>query len=109
MLDHAIETWTAAGARFRDYADFGRDRWRCTVPGCTARSGLESHHIRFRSAGGPDVPENRTTLCWFHHRHGVHEGRVRISGHAPDGLLFELGVRAAGRPLTRYRSGDLVV
>jgi hypothetical protein len=109
MLDHAIETWTAAGAQFRDYADFGRDGWRCTVPGCTARSRLESHHIRFRSAGGADVPENRTTLCWFHHRAGVHEGRVRISGRAPDGLLFELGVRAAGRPLARYRSGDLAV
>jgi hypothetical protein len=50
-----------------------------------------SHHIRFRSAGGPDEPWNRTTLCAFHHHRGVHAGSVRIAGRAPDGLLFELG------------------
>jgi hypothetical protein len=44
----------------RDYADFGRDGFRCTVPACSARRNLHSHHIRFRSAGGPDVAWNRT-------------------------------------------------
>jgi hypothetical protein len=52
VLDHAIATWLEAGAQFEDYADFGRDGYRCTVPGCTARRNLQSHHIRFRSAGG---------------------------------------------------------
>jgi len=37
MLDHAIATWLEAGAQFEDYADFERDGYRCTVPGCTAR------------------------------------------------------------------------
>jgi hypothetical protein len=59
--------------------------------------------VRFRSAGGPDESWNRTTLCAAHHQRGVHGGRirVRISGCAPDRLLFELGVE-------RYRSGDVL-
>jgi len=109
MLDHAIATWLEQGAQFRDYADFGRDRYWCTVPGCTGRAELESHHIVFRSRGGPDEPANRTTLCWLHHHQAVHGGHVRIRGRAPDHLLFELGVRPDGPPLARYRSGDVLV
>ena len=100
MLDHAIATWLEAGQAFEDYADFERDGFRCTVPGCTARRNLHSHHLVFRSAGGPDVPWNRTTLCAFHHHRGVHAGRVRIRGRAPDGLVYTLGVG-------RFRSGDV--
>jgi hypothetical protein len=100
LLAHAIATWAQHGSRFRDPADFARDGWRCTVPGCTARRNLQSHHIRFRSAGGPDVPSNRTTLCAFHHHRGVHAGRARIAGSAPDALRFELGGE-------RWRSGDV--
>ena len=100
MLDHAIVTWVEAGRAFEDYADFGRDGFRCTVPACTARRNLQSHHIVFRSAGGPDRPWNRTTLCAFHHHRGVHAGRVRIRGRAPDRLVYTLGVG-------RFRSGDV--
>ena len=53
-----------------------------------------------RSAGGPDEPWNRTTLCAFHHHRGVHAGEVQISGRAPYGLLFELGGE-------RWLSGDV--
>jgi hypothetical protein len=101
MLDHAIATWLEAGAQFEDYADFERDGFRCTVPGCTARRNLQSHHIRFRSAQGPDVAWNRTTLCAHHHHRGVHVGRLAIRGRAPDGLVYTLGVG-------RFRSGDVV-
>jgi hypothetical protein len=100
MLDHAIATWLEAGAQFEDYADFERDGFRCTVPGCTARRNLQSHHIHFRSAGGPDVAWNRTTLCPHHHHRGVHGGSLAIRGRAPDGLTYELGVG-------RFRSGDV--
>ncbi len=100
MLDHAIATWLEAGARFRDYADCERDGWRCKVPACSARRNLQSHHLRFRSAGGPDEPWNRTTLCAFHHQRGVHAGSVRIRGRAPDDLVFELGFGT-------FRSGDV--
>jgi hypothetical protein len=102
MLDHAIATWLTAGEAFEDYADFERDGWRCTVPGCTARRNLQSHHIVFRSAGGPDVPGNRTTLCAFHHHRGVHAGTVGIRGRAPADLTYTLGVG-------RFRSHDVLL
>lgn len=100
MLDHALVTWFEAGRRFKDDADFERDGFRCTVPGCSGRRNLHSHHIRFRSAGGPDVPWNRTTLCAFHHERGVHAGRIGIRGRAPDELIYALVVGT-------YRSGDV--
>ena len=100
MLDHAIATWLEAGAQFDDYADLERDGFRCTVPGCTARRNLQSHHIRFRSACGPDVAWNRTTLCAYHHQRGVHARKLAIRGQAPDGLVYTLGVG-------RFGSGDV--
>lgn len=106
MLDHAIASWLEQGAAFRDYADFERDGWRCTAPGCTARRSLHSHHILFRSAGGPDESWNRTTLCAFHHLRGVHARVVACRGRAPDALHFELGLRSAGPPLLRFGPGD---
>lgn len=109
VLDHAIATWEAHGARFRDTADFTRDGFRCTVPGCTARRSLQSHHIVFRSAGGPDVPWNRTTLCAFHHLRGIHAGSVSCRGRAPEGLVFALGLRPAGPPLLRAAAGDVLL
>jgi hypothetical protein len=102
MLDHAIATWLEAGAQFDDYADFERDGFRCTVPGCTARRNLQSHHVWFRSACGPDVAWNRTTVCSYHHHRGVHAGNLAIRGRAPDGLIYELGVG-------RFRSGDVAL
>jgi hypothetical protein len=109
MLDHVISAWDEQGAQFRDYADFNRDEFRCTAPGCTARRNLQSHHVVFQSAGGPDEPWNRTTLCGWHHLRGVHAGVMRCSGRAPEGLVFELGLRAAGPPLLRATSGDVLL
>jgi len=109
VLAHAIATWTQLGEQFDDYADFERDGYRCTVPGCTGRRELQSHHIRFRSARGPDEAWNRTTLCAFHHQRCVHgvgnpRGRaVRVRGRAPGALVFELGPE----PAERFASGDL--
>jgi len=100
LLDHAIATWLRAGRAFRDYADFARDGWRCTVPACTARRNLHSHHIRFLSAGGTDESWNRTTLCAHHHLRGVHTGQIAIRGRAPEALVYELGVG-------RFASGDV--
>ncbi len=108
MLDHAVATWLEQGAAFRDYADFERDGWRCTAPGCTARRNLHSHHILFRSAGGPDESWNRTTLCAFHHLRGIHARVVACRGRAPDGLHFELGLRPVGPPLLRLGPGEVM-
>ncbi len=109
MLEHAIAQWTAQGESFDDYADFTRDGFRCTAPGCTARRSLHSHHIVFRSQAGADEPWNRTTLCAFHHQRGVHAGTVSCRGRAPGGLVFALGVRPVGPPLLRAASGDVLL
>jgi hypothetical protein len=101
LLGHALHTWLALGrATAKGHEDFARDGWRCVVPGCTARANLQSHHLEFLSHGGPDEPWNRATLCAFHHLRGVHLRRIRITGRAPDGLVFELAIG-------RYRSGDV--
>jgi len=103
LLDHALRTWNrrAPGTRRPDPV-IERDGYRCAVPGCTSRRNLHDHHITFRSAQGSDAPDNRVTLCAFHHLRCLHAGIMRVRGAAPDGLLFEL-------PLARYRSGDLLV
>jgi hypothetical protein len=103
MLDHALATWQVRDpAARRPDPVIERDGYRCLVPGCTSRRNLHDHHIVFRSAGGSDAPDNRVALCAFHHLRGVHLGRMRISGRAPDELTFEL-------PLARYRSGDVAL
>ena len=108
MLDHALATWLARDPRARPPDPvIVRDGYRCAVPGCMSRRNLQDHHIDFRSHGGSDALGNRITLCAFHHHRGVHAGFLRICGSAPDGLVFELGVRAGAPPLARYRSGDV--
>jgi hypothetical protein len=107
MLDHA---WVAWGGERGDerrvraaWRVFARDGWRCTVPGCSSYRNLHDHHIRFRSAGGSNDESNRTTLCAWHHLRGVHAGRVRVTGQAPEGLRFELGLRAGRPPLLSHQ------
>ncbi|MCP5070159.1 MAG: HNH endonuclease, partial [bacterium] len=115
MLAHALASWEVEDPWLKrnmsrkHRAVLDRDDWRCVFPGCASQKNLHVHHIRFRSAGGGDQPENLTTLCAFHHLRGVHGGTVGVSGSAPDGLEFALGLRAGLAPLARYRSGDRVV
>ena len=73
----------------------GRDGDWCTAPGCS-RPSDQDHHLVFRSHGGSDDPGNLTPLCVPHHLRGVHRGRLRVSGTAPDHLRWEL---ADGTPL----------
>jgi hypothetical protein len=100
MFDHFNDTWFCSTPRA--YRVFERDGYRCTVPGCTAQRNLHAHHVLFRSRGGRDDLANLVTLCAAHHQRGVHRGVVRISGRAPEALVFEL-------PLCVYRSGDRAV
>jgi hypothetical protein len=103
MLDHAFLAWGGDESRVRAARRvFARDGWRCTLPGCSSYRNLHSHHIQHRSAGGSDEDGNRTTLCAWHHLRGVHAGRVRMRGHAPDGLVIELGLRAGAPPLLTF-------
>jgi hypothetical protein len=108
MLDHVLENWGALDETIAArHKVFARDGWRCTVPGCTSMQNLHDHHIRFRSAGGSDALENRTSLCLVHHLRGVHAGLLRCVGRAPDGLRWEMGIRPGRAPLYVYRSGDV--
>ena len=109
MLDCALLAWTLRDPRARRPDPVvERDGYRCAVPGCTSRRNLHDHHLRFRSAGGSDEAGNRITLCAFHHQRCLHVGFMRIRGRAPDGLMFELGLRPGASPLARYRSGDIL-
>lgn len=110
MFDHAFESWGANDPRVRrEHLVFERDGWRCTVPGCSSYRNLHDHHVVFRSAGGSDELENRTTLCAFHHLRGVHAGRVRCTGSAPSGLRFDLGLREGRAPLVRYDARERIL
>ena len=86
-LDAAERTTTAIPASIRRRV-LRRDHHRCQVPGCRGAKWLEVHHIVPREAGGSHDPANLVTLCGAHHR-AHHEGRLAITGVAPDGLHFE--------------------
>lgn len=117
MLEHALEAWAVHGragraagrALPREYRVFERDGWRCTAPGCSSYRNLHGHHVVFRARGGSDDLANLTTLCAWHHLRGVHAGRVRVTGTAPHGLRFELGLRAGAPPLAVYEGADVRV
>jgi hypothetical protein len=110
MLECALLAWGRRDPRARRPDPvMERDGYRCAVPGCTSRRNLHDHHLTFRSAGGSDAPENRLALCAFHHQRCLHVGFLRIRGRAPDGLVFELGLRPGASPLVRYRSGDIAL
>ena len=106
LLRHVKAEWEAQ-PRHRDPI-FARDGWRCAVPACTSRRNLHDHHIVFRSRGGDNARDNRITVCAWHHLRGIHAGRVRAWGEAPDGVTWELGVRPGYWPLLRLQ-GDRYV
>jgi hypothetical protein len=49
-----------------------------------------AHHIIPRSAGGPDEMWNLTSVCVAHHLRGIHGGKLRVTGKAPDQLCWTL-------------------
>jgi len=100
LLRHVITHWERT-PRHPDPV-FARDGWRCTVPACSSRRNLHDHHIRFRSRGGDNRRDNRTTVCAAHHLHGLHDGTVRASGVAPHAIEWQLGVRPGAPPFLTY-------
>ncbi|MGH7338328.1 MAG: hypothetical protein ACREI7_12160, partial [Myxococcota bacterium] len=97
LLDGALLSWTLRDPRARAPDPVAeREGYRCAVPGCTSRCNHHDHHILFRSRGGSDEQANRILLCAFHHQRCLHAGLLRITGQAPDGLRFELGLRSSG-------------
>jgi hypothetical protein len=70
-----------------------RDRHRCLSPVCNRRD-VTPHHLKFRSAGGSDLPANTGSVCSWCHLCGIHGGRIRASGTA-DHIHWELGAPGA--------------
>ncbi|HQR28935.1 MAG TPA: HNH endonuclease signature motif containing protein, partial [Anaeromyxobacteraceae bacterium] len=92
VCEHFIAAWQ--GLRSRKSTPqrraIERDGGYCQVPGCS-RAAVHAHHVVWRSRGGEDEEGNLVSLCAGHHLHGIHRGYVRVSGRAPDGLVWELG------------------
>jgi hypothetical protein len=94
MAEHFVAVWKAhvklkMTKRMRI---FGRDRYRCQVPGCS-RPAVHQHHLEYQSQGGSDDEANLLCLCAAHHLFGIHEERLQVTGTAPDKLVWEFGLR----------------
>jgi hypothetical protein len=76
---------------------FHRDQYRCQTPGCRSAQGLEIHHIVARADGGTHDPSNLTLRCDGCHT-ARHEGKLAITGTAPDNLTT-----TRAYPLARLR------
>jgi hypothetical protein len=100
VAQHFLDTWKDAVPRRRTVQQrvIERDQGWCQVPGCS-RPATDAHHITFRSAGGSNDRANQTGTCKPHHLHGIHAGYVRVTGHAPGALVWELGRGYDGKPL----------
>ena len=89
---HFIEVWSGAvKERSTPQRRARRRDEHCQVPGCSRRP-LQAHHLVHLSQGGPDDAWNLTGVCAAHHL-CIHSGWVRVSGRAPDQLVWELGER----------------
>lgn len=66
---------------------FHRDGDRCIVPGCRSTRCIEIHHIKAREHGGTHDAWNLVLLCDAHHAM-LHEGKLSITGRAPDELVI---------------------
>lgn len=107
MLAHVLDVWTDVPRHCDPVLE--RDGWRCAVPGCSSRSALHDHHVKFRSQGGSNRLEDRLTVCVWHHQVAIHGGRtVIVRGHAPDRLSWQLGGGPGRAPLLRLE-GDRYV
>jgi hypothetical protein len=92
----------AAEAAAKAHPVCERDNFRCQVPGCSRSANNEEHHIRFRSQGGSDETWNLVTICSMHHRRGIHDGYVLLTGQAPHNLVWKLGLNPDGTACETY-------
>jgi hypothetical protein len=94
IAQHFVDTWGRALKQRQTPRNevIARDKGCCKTPYCS-KAANHAHHIEFRSHGGSDDPSNQVAICSVHHLRGVHMGRIRVWGRAPDDLHWELGER----------------
>lgn len=80
-----------------------RDKFKCRVKGCKARSGLHVHHLRFRSQGGDDTEENLILVCHLCHR-AIHNRYLFAFPHIDDGE-FDAGIGVRWMPVNGWSPG----
>jgi 5-methylcytosine-specific restriction endonuclease McrA len=84
-----LAVWAHARPPVAYASVYARDGFRCANPVCRSRH-VTPHHVVFRSRGGADEDVNVTSLCLDCHLEGAHEGRMTVTGSAPD-LLWVVG------------------
>jgi hypothetical protein len=87
VYEHLLEKARTLQQRIRI-----RDGHCCKVPGCS-RPSVHAHHIIPKSQGGTDDDWNLVSLCASHHLNGIHGGRIRVTGRAPDALTWTFHLR----------------
>jgi hypothetical protein len=90
IAEHFLETWPAHRLRKvpRSRAHvLKRNDGKCQVPGCSLPA-RHIHHVHYRSRGGAKAPWNEVALCVPHHLHGIHEGRITVTGRAGERLVW---------------------
>ena len=102
LCQHFMAVWGPVLARKRKHKYehiYERDGYACTSPVCD-RHDVTPHHLKFRSRGGGDEPENLTSLCVWCHLEGVHGGRIRAEPKS-DGIHWTIGRVAPIRVVDR--------
>jgi hypothetical protein len=101
IAQHFVDVWERAlpVRRTLQRKVLERDGFLCQVPVCS-RAADHAHHIQYRSRGGTDDLSNQTSMCAVHHLQGVHMGRIRVSGSAPDRLRWEVATPEGWVPMT---------
>ncbi|HEU5073195.1 MAG TPA: HNH endonuclease [Polyangiaceae bacterium] len=92
LCEHFLMVWNPVLTRQHKHKYdhiYQRDAYTCTSPVCE-RHDVTPHHLRFRSRGGGDEPENLTSLCVWCHLEGVHGGRIRAEPRA-NGIHWTIG------------------
>lgn len=80
--NHAKDKRERAKEKLRDWLAVRklvlvRDLYRCRA--CQSKEQVDVHHLKFRSAGGKDVPSNLLVLCRVCHGE-THAYRLAIVG-----------------------------
>lgn len=78
-----------------------RDRYSCQCGKNGCSSVLHVHHIRFKSNGGGDSPNNLITLCSKHHKM-LHDGKLSLEVKSHKSLKSETAMSAIRKRLLDY-------